>query len=240
MKYLIVSGDSFTDENFSSSGHPDMDCSWPKWPKLLAEKLGMKLINLAHCGKGNEFIYSSLQDHIIMMPDKSEIGLVIAAWSQCQRRDYQIKGCWWDDRVDSKGDILYWVNKSLRYYSALDILCNRYNIPYAQTQMIDFYENYLGGGIGGRYIGDGVLYTGDRYADESAILKMILEYDKVIDTSKFIGWPLTDRLGGKALNREVFGEYDRDEKPWVISEIDNHPNAAGQVKLAEYLYDRLG
>jgi hypothetical protein len=27
---------------------------------------------------------------------------------------------------------------------------------------------------------------------------------------------------------------------FTISEEDNHPNAAGQIKIAEYLYDRLG
>ena len=88
MKYLIVSGDSYTDNDFRSSCYPDMDVSWPKWPELLGKKLNMKVINLAQAGSGNDYIYSRLLDTIQEIP-KEEIGLVIAAWSQAMRQDYQ-------------------------------------------------------------------------------------------------------------------------------------------------------
>ena len=64
MKKLIVSGCSWGDTNFFSSFHPDMDCDWPKWPEILAEKLGMECVNLCKCGAGQEYIYSSLCDYI--------------------------------------------------------------------------------------------------------------------------------------------------------------------------------
>ena len=41
-KVLIASGCSFTNENFRSDFHHDMDCSWPKWPELLAEKINQE------------------------------------------------------------------------------------------------------------------------------------------------------------------------------------------------------
>ena len=81
-KILLVSGCSFTEPNYISSYYPDMDCSWPKWPEVLAEKLDMECINLARNGGGNEYIYSSLFDEITnrsTLPDR--IGLVIASWS---------------------------------------------------------------------------------------------------------------------------------------------------------------
>jgi len=40
-KILLVSGDSFSDKNFSTMIHPELDTSWPKWPELLADKLNM-------------------------------------------------------------------------------------------------------------------------------------------------------------------------------------------------------
>jgi hypothetical protein len=236
MKYLIVSGDSFTDENFTSVPHPEMDCSWAKWPELLGEKLGMEVINLAICGKGNEFIYSTLHDEILKTPDKSEIGLVIAAWSQCNRRDFQVYNHWYDNRVDSKGDVVYWANRSLRYYSAFEMLCKSHNIPYIHTQMIDMYLTYVDGN---NYWNDGFNYSGDVLIDVPNILKAILEYDTILDTSKFIGWPITKQLGGNPLNRIVFGQNVGDKVPWVISPLDGHPNAAGQIKLAEYLYEQI-
>ena len=250
MKYLIVSGDSFSDKNFRSSDHPDLDTSWPKWPELLAEKLGMKCINLAIGGKGNEFIYSTLQDQILSMPNKDEIGLVIAAWSQCHRRDFQLGGYslidddqihtisgsnWQDNKIDSCGDLMYWVKRSLRYYSAFEILCERYNIPYAHTQMIHLYKDYLAGDFRNQ---EGH-YPGDSKRDEELILNILLDHDKMLDTSKFIDWPCVKPLGGLPINQEVFGELQQGN-PWVISDLDDHPNAAGQVKIAEYIYDWMG
>ncbi len=88
-KILLVSGCSFTVEEYISAIHPDMDCSWPKWPELLSKKLGMDYINLGQNGGGNEYIYSSLLEQILKTEDKSQIGLVMPAWTQCQRKDYQ-------------------------------------------------------------------------------------------------------------------------------------------------------
>ena len=48
MKKLIVSGCSWGDKNFYSQFHPEMDCDWPKWPQLLAEKLNMECIMCIH------------------------------------------------------------------------------------------------------------------------------------------------------------------------------------------------
>ena len=51
---------------------------------------------------------------------------------------------------------------------------------------------------------------------------------------KFFNWPGDEELGGFSLE---FGVLKEEHK---ISELDRHPNAKGQQKIAEYLYDRLG
>ena len=55
-KILLVSGCSYTNKDFVSDYHSDMDTSWPKWPEILAKKLDMEVINLAYSGAGNEYI----------------------------------------------------------------------------------------------------------------------------------------------------------------------------------------
>ena len=89
-KILIASGCSYTDNQFRSASHPEMDTSWPKWPEIVAKELDMICINLGRSGSGNEYIYSSLHDIILRVKDKSKIGLVIAGWSQCFRHDFQM------------------------------------------------------------------------------------------------------------------------------------------------------
>lgn len=277
-KYLIISGCSFTtDINFRSSDNPDLDTSWPKWPELLAEKLNMECINLARSGQGNEYIYSTLQDEILEHPNKDEIGLVIAAWTQCQRSDWQIISPWlkryharrkfrasktktpeaektatWSSiPLDKKGDIVYWVRRSLRYFAAFEMMCERYNIPYLHTQMIGLFNDYLRGRIIGqedfeyyhndaRQQADNLPQFLEKYRRENnEILKIMMNYDKILDTSKFIGWPNAHDLGGLPLNHMVFGEQNHLHLPWTISSSDNHPNAAGHEKIAQYIYDTM-
>jgi len=75
-KILLVSGCSYTDKNFESIFHPNLDTSWTKWPELLAEKLNMNCVNLGYSGSGNDYVYSSLLDYIVK--DNNDIGLVIS------------------------------------------------------------------------------------------------------------------------------------------------------------------
>ena len=116
-KKLLASGFRFRLEYYISAIHPDMECSWPKWPELLSKKLGMDYINLGQNGGGNEYIYSSLLEQILKTEDKSQIGLVIPAWTQCQRKDYQqgYAGRWVQKRIDPDGDVFSYLRKDLRY-----------------------------------------------------------------------------------------------------------------------------
>ena len=248
MKYLICSGDSFTDDIFRSAQHPEMDTSWPKWPELLGEKLGMKVINVGASGKGNEYIYSSLHDVIESMEDKSEIGLVIAAWSQCHRRDYQTGGGkdgegWKGDPTDTKGNIIGWTKRSLRIIKSLEYMCHYHDVPYIQTQMIPLFGDYLSGDADVDDLLD--KYTGKIDNDYNTILNLLMKYEEIIDTSKFIGWPGDYKLGGFPLSYKVLGgdpstvDVDQFKAGYVISPYDCHPNAAGQVRIAEYMYNRI-
>ena len=247
-KKLVVSGCSWGDDIFFSPFHPDMDCDWPKWPKLLAEKLNMECVNLCKCGAGQEYIYSSLCDYIQKTP-KEEIGQVIAAWSTAPRRDYESKDRWTNDRQDIRGDLKYWVERSIRYQYAFQNLMEQEKLPYIQFQMISLYRghvwelknkakkqedsnifNHLPRYTFGEY----------RYNEKGEKLKDVVlntiknspYYNKFND--KFINWPCDEDLGGFTLE---FGVLKEEHK---ISELDRHPNAKGQQKIAEYLYDRLG
>ena len=142
-KILLVSGDSFTDRNFRSAAHPEMDVSWPMWPELLAEKLDMDFINLGHSGAGNPYIYTSLLDQIIKM-DPNDIGLVMPAWSQAQRKDIKVRDVWKHLDVVRKhtyaidlmvyGDMQYRIEESILYYYNLQEICKSKKIPLYQFQ----------------------------------------------------------------------------------------------------------
>jgi len=246
-KILLVSGCSNTDKDFYSELHPDMDCSWPKWPELLAKKLDMDCVNLAKSGAGNEYIYRSLLNYITRN-DTSNIGLVIPAWSQCNRKDYQEGnlGRWTNERIDPNGDVFSWVKKSLDYFLSFQILCEKYNLPYMQLHMLHLFKDWLSGlKPREKDIAEKIYpkefrhkYPGDRIKDTKRIMSLIDTYENKINTSKFLGWPLSEEYGGFCLQKKLIkrGCIIADT---MISDIDNHPNAKGQEVMAEFIYGRL-
>jgi len=248
-KILLVSGCSYTDTNWVSEIHPDIDTSWPKWPELLAEKLDMRLINVANSGSGNEYIYTSLLEAITFnINNLSDIGLVIPAWSACQRKDYQEgqTGRWTNTRLDPHGDVFSWVKRSLKYYLSFQILCERYNLPYMQAQMLESYRDIFKGlryghvdiAKGLKTIEDKIEYKGDARSHNKKVIEIIMNYDNKINENKFIGWPLARELGGFTVSSNTLESDNKID--FRVSKLDNHPNKLGQERIAEYIYDRLG
>ena len=246
MKYLIVSGDSNTTDEFDSISHPDWDFSYKKWPELLAEKLGMKVINVAGGGQGNEYIYTTLRNEIVKIEDKSQIGLVIAAWSQAPRKDFKIGRLkpWTSLRTDTHGNLPWWVERSLGFYLDFQILCERYNIPYVQFQMIELFEHYFAGYPSQTEIHYGAdpneqkKYPGNEKLDKKYILKSIMDYEKKLDISKFMGWPPVEELGGWRF-KDHLDLWDEKDSPRRVSTIDNHPNELGHIAVCDKLVKLL-
>ena len=221
-KVLLVSGCSYTDKTFRSDFHPNIDTGWPKWPELLGKKLDMDVVNYGYCGSGNEYIYSSLLDHLTSNPIK-DIGLVIPGWSRVPRRDFNVGNRKYNIRWDNHGDMKYFMMKSLRYYYSLQEVCKSLKVPYKQIHILDPYESAV--------VEQNELFNMTR---EDAMKEFMSSsyYDK-IDEKNFIGWPIESKLGG-------FCAWDKlDADKHFISEIDRHPNRQGQEIIAELIYENL-
>ena len=243
-KILLVSGCSNTDKDFYSELHPELDTSWPKWPELLAEKLDMDCVNLGKSGAGNEYIYRSLLDYITRN-DTSNIGLVISAWTQCNRKDYQEGnlGRWTNERIDPNGDVFSWMKKTLDNCLSFQILCEKYNLPYMHVHMLHLYIDWLNG-LKPRDLEPIAMkdrnwrhtYPGDKEKDTKKIIRIIDDYEDRINIKKFIGWPLSKEYGGFCLQQDLITIPGKTQ----ISKLDSHPNKLGQEKIMEFIYDRLG
>ena len=221
-KVLLVSGCSYTDKTFRSDFHPNIDTGWPKWPELLGKKLDMDVVNYGYCGSGNEYIYSSLLDHLTSNPIK-DIGLVIPGWSRVPRRDFNVGDRKYNIRWDNHGDMKYFMMRSLRYYYSLQEVCKSLKVPYKQIHILDPYESAV--------VEQYELFNMTR---EDAMKEFMSSsyYDK-IDEKNFIGWPIESKLGG-------FCAWDKlDADKHFISEIDRHPNRQGQEIIAELIYENL-
>ena len=223
-KILLVSGCSYTDKNFKSIFHPNLDTSWDKWPEILAKKLNMDCINLGYCGSGNDYVYSSLLDYIVQ--NNENLGLVIPGWTRAVRRSYTKNKVRFNLRWDTHGDMDYFIKRSLRYYYSFQQVCKSLNIPFKQIHILDPYESA---------IGEEKRKNLSEYTTKKEAIKMFMSnsyFDK-IDEKNFIGWPVEPKLGG-------FSMWDKlDNNKHFISEEDRHPNAEGQKIIAETIYENL-
>ena len=253
MKKLIVSGDSCTDLDFESVCHPTWDFSWPKWPEHVAKHLGMELVCLGKGGQGNQYIYSTLQDEIIKTP-KEEIGLVIAAWSQSHREDYQEGwfGRWRANRVHKSSDLLNCVKKSMRQFMSFQILCERFNLPYCHFMMGALYESMFKGLepteldklINPKLTKDDKIDykpLRSRELDEIEIKRQIAKYKYKMKNF------LTDNIPKEKLNftkftmLDVMHEYYKngDIDEYIVSPLDYHPNEKGHKVIADNVIERF-
>ena len=233
-KILLVSGCSWTDPEWQSDHHPNLDTKWPKWPELLAKKLDMDIINLGRSGAGNEYISSTILEKIMSMSEKerNNIGLVIPAWSKIFRRDYQVTtttspmkpDMWWSLRWDTHGDIFYLARRFLRHVFFLQTFLENYKIPYKSVQTLGIYK-----------INNWEMQHLPMKPDDKLVLEMLYKHPlfHAIKDENFLGWPVYDELGGYCLE-DLLKQPDH-----FVSMEDWHPNASGQELLAEKIYEDL-
>lgn len=252
-KILIAGGDSLTDKNYKSNINPEIDTSWPKWPELLAEKLDMECINVAKSGYGNDYIYESVLE-TIANTDKERIGLVITGWSQAQRYTWQEgRRLEWEVKIpNSDGDIFGWTKRSLMYYLSYQNLCQRWNLKYLHFQTIPLFSSWLEGswpddvGII-RHMKQSkpaeemprIKYPGNKKEDHEFLENMVMDFQKHIDINSFVGWPGLNDLGGYCLEHETTKGSLEIARSLRISDYDSHPNAKGQIKMMEFLYEKI-
>jgi len=252
MKTLLAVGCSLTNEKFESMFHPEMDCSWPKWPEIVGKKLGYNVVNLGESGNSNDAIFKSAQDYII----DHKVDMICALWTQGHRLNIHdminINWTWsfMDKEIVSSGDCLQkdvfnkdefsrllrykhtaLANEYLRYIYMLDQL-GKYNnnIPVYHMQGLRGYYPY----------GSLTRAKAHTMRKEYATAFLDSPYFSILDKQTNIyGWPLLQELEGsiyiddpKALASHTWKEMEALTLKYKISDEDSHPNARGQKIIA--------
>ena len=252
MKTLLAVGCSLTNKNFRSKLHPEMDCSWPKWPEVVGKKLGYNVVNLGNSGNSNDAIFKSAQDYII----DHKVDMICGLWTQGHRLNIHdmsnINWTWsfMDKKPNDLGDrsqkdmfnkdefsrLLRYkhtalANEYLRYIYMLDQL-GKYNnnIPVYHMQGLRGYYPY----------GSSTRVKAHTMRKEYATAFLDSPYFSILDKQTNIyGWPLLQELEGsiyiddpKALASYTFDEMEALTLKYKISDKDSHPNARGQKTIA--------
>jgi hypothetical protein len=260
MKTLLAVGCSYTDEKFESIVHPELDCSWPKWPEVVGKKLEYNVVNLGECGNSNDSIFKTAQDYIV----DNKVDMICALWTQGHRLNIHdmsnINWTWsfmdkepvrvFGDRLqkdvfnkDEFSSLLRWkhtalANEYLRYIYMLDQL-GKYNnnIPVYHMQGLRGYYPY----------GSSTRAKANTMRKEYATAFLDSPYFSILHKQTNIyGWPLLQELEGsiyiddtKALASYTWKEMEALTLKYKISDKDSHPNARGHKIIANRFIEMI-
>ena len=255
MKTLLAVGCSFTNPNFTSRAHPEMDCSWPKWPEIVGKELGYEVVNLGKDGSSNDNIMRSAQDYMA----EHKVDMVCALWTEPFRlniHDVYHSNWYTSLKVDNgeyaghKTSWLGWdiintkniaqilmhdynhpriANEQLRYIYTLDMIGKFHNVPVYHMHGCSLWKREIYR-VFSEVLGDNLTEKQIHSKFKIWLHSYITSpYFSILDKQTNIwGWPFYRELGGELpLRDHMILEFNN-----RISEKDGHPNAKGQQLMA--------
>ena len=246
MSTLLVCGCSWSDPNFFTNLHPELDCNWPKWPELL-EGPWDKIVNLSKGGSGLDLQVPLMMKYIMLNDDVSHIIYQLSSWHRwttpsgyrqnpclaksmhTKREDSVLKDALRPslERMEeiekmfptNYRSIMLRIDNSLVLLNALIDLCLYKNIKFIGWQGIHFSN------------------TKDKSLDKFTYKYFIQHelFHRLDDLQnhgkiEFINWPLVDNM---ADSMEIILPRSTNFR---VSVIDAHPNANGQRFIAQWIH----
>lgn len=224
---------------------------FPVWPEIISKKLGLKLINTAKVGCGNDLIFHRVVDQIYQNADK--VKLVVIAWTDYMRKDLQVYderwySCTFGPHADAKKKMFFTslykigsldskscINYFYRYALSLQEICKSLGIKLVQCQAIGpikLHERVEMQNIG-------LDYTDVNFNTSNLnFLSHFVDhygYDLVENSDTFIDWPIFKALGGSNLKTCL----DRANVDYQISSYDQHPNHTGHQFIADKILEKI-
>ena len=243
---LIAIGCSYT-EHYEDSIHTKTKHNFPRWPKLLSDKLDMECVNLGKSGMGHEYMISQLLETLMRV---NEIGLVVIMWSEWQRMDFEHENGWvtLHPHRDNYNIERYPINRegriallehnnvisatmrSLRFFLIAQKLLK--DIPYLMVQGC----NPLVDPLFLHPEDDEVSWKEVTRIRKKAIKQIISSSitDKIKEDN-FIGWPIFKDIGGYYLDN-VLDDIDPERIKLRVDKNDSHPNGEGHRLISEEIY----
>ncbi len=259
MTYLLAAGCSWTDANFKSDTDPSADCSFYKWPDLLAKELNIKkVVNNGSSGASNSYIFKTCYDTILHKKPEL-VCILLTGWDRVSIFNYHITLYYLlAQRYFSIREKEYdaWTEIYLKHYTHLDPLIRevwQYHMSVdtfinETLRDIMLFQDFCNKHDVRYIIMQGVapvvtleepffedkrfyVATDDRLRDEYEYFYSLLvsDYTSHIDTEKLIGWPFLHHDG-----RGYSMDFTFYEDPsFRLSSLDNHPGPKGHAAIAE-------
>jgi|TARA_B110000908_G_scaffold142938_1_gene171521 hypothetical protein len=254
MKYIVVSGCSWTSPYRAKYDRGGTSYDFVKWPDHLRNMIDCdaELINFGRSGMGNEFIYTSLKDAILEI-DPKDILLVVAAWTGCRREDWithdpSLRDKQWESIIPRhegytrySKDLDFMVAKSNNWRWSLGSLCKQLGV-----RLVDF--NMLCASSEESHAKDPMFDLIDprQSLSQQKAERLGLPSTTSVGELLFCNreaiynyyWGRSKRLTSYNALPEVQYEVCIDPKQRIAID-DSHPHAQGHKQIAEWIYDEI-
>lgn len=261
MSYLLAAGCSWTDANFKSEVDPTIDCSFPKWPELLGNRLGIsEVVNVGICGASNDYMFDHCYDQIIAKKPKL-VCILLSGWDRhavfdyisCLSTDLLVykmnneknfpgRHPWLEEYYKIHEPMVNMSHKLWTEWLGMESIVDKTlrNIFLFQSFCEHHHIDYI--------LMQGIMQIqpplGTKYfnkanvrelEDIKSFIKYTLnsQYASKINEKNIIGWPFFWQIGGYNVYDKLL-EMDIDK--FLIHPLDEHPNALCQQEMADMFY----
>ena len=218
------------------------------WGLHVAEKLNLKLVNLAKSGSGNDLILAKALDYV--SKNHKKIGKVIIQWTGILRMDFECGGHDVNNQWIQLNPGTLPAKGYGRGFEDIISVLQKHRIPNLDSAMngwlrkvyalqnifkqLDVDYNFVTGIIELNEAMD--FYN---WNDKCAKALIASHYFDLIDKDKYIGWPVWSDLGGHCFQDHVRAYPENNDFKYWVSPEDGHPNKLGHEKIAEVILNAI-
>ena len=253
---IIVSGCSWSDANFTTAFHPEMDCSWPKWfDHINTDK---EVMCVGNSGNSNQKILDMALEQVLSNPKVTSVVCALSEWSRFPLFEASIHPALMHNHQEAletppekrnmhQHDVLDKLGHLVEFYNSLVGLKNIPQSSYIACIVNDtvlrlkaLQEVCKGRGI--RLVVFQMLHPIPYQFKARAVKTLISNniFQEMFEESHddFINFPFFEDLGGSNAEYELMHKL-KDYHDYTVSKQDLHPNGKGHKRIADWFNDRV-
>lgn len=250
---ILVSGCSWSDSNFKSYFHVDMDCSYPKWFDMI--DTDEKVVSIGMSGWSNQTMIDRALKQVHINPDISTVVIALTEWPRFSLMNFEInpsllivkanlekKTEWAEkDKLNYK-QIIDWLKYHEEYVKVSNMNPREF-IPYivddtifklktlqdvCKLKGIKLYVFQMLWPMPHEYLDLGI-----KTLIKNSVFQEMFENPDI----NFLNFPFFRELGGSSF--EATMKEREDYQSLVVSFVDKHPNEKGHRIIAEWFNEQI-
>lgn len=252
MEIIVVSGCSFTDKNFKSDVHLNLDTSYKKWPELI--KFKGNVINVGRSGADNITIINNVFDEMYKNPHIDRIVIALSSWFRFSTPDRDFHPITYKrytqdptirEKFKFKPRIYDFMDYHKKYYDIFDGLNDNnlkhlceisidntlrhlwllYNICKIKNIKLHIFQMLSSTQLTNKSF-DNLILLHEKFCRYLIGHPLFTDIENLKDVD-LIGWPFESDIGGDFCDNYLNEEHR-------ISKFDSHPNAKGHRAIAHW------